>query len=260
MLSVDTLNQLRDIYGDRTAFLVGCMALGLGDDTCYYDVAVYPGAETAKRILNLKEKVVVIPLNSRKEFLKENTVLIHTSSFDYQYAVEHDPIKYYRKKALAALKKAMENYLLSKNGGSSFLKASIMNTVDALLFINKTEPASSHVFKQVSELNNQESSSAIDAAKLDENLGSLLNARANMVSKELGPADSAVFSEKISRFMTENRQVEASAYLYHKLSQLPGDELAMLNQRMKLGFPSEKDTKNVLSIIKKTSDKLSTLV
>lgn len=260
MLSEETLKQIRDIYADRTTFLVGCMALGLGNETCYYDVAVYPGAEITKRILNLKEKVIIIPVNSQKKFLKTNTVLIHTSSFDYQYAVESNPIKYYRRKALGTLKKAMENYFLSKNGGNSFLKASIMNVIDALLLISKTEPASSHVFKQVSELNNQESSSAIEAAKLDENLGSLLKLRAATLLKELGPVDSAVFSEKMDLFMAENRQIEASAYLYHKLSWMPNDKLATLNQKMKLGFPSENDTRNVLNIIKKASDKLSTLV
>ncbi len=211
-------------------------------------------------ILNPKERVIIIPVNSQKKFLKANTVLIHTSSFDYQYAVEYNPIKYYRRKAVVTLKKAMENYLLSKNGGNSFLKASIMNVIDALLLISKTEPAPSHVFKQVSELNNPESSSAIEAARLDENLGSLLKLRATVLLNELGPVDSAVFAEKMDLFMAENRQMEASAYLYHKLSRLPNDKLATLNQKMKLGFPAENDIKNVLSIIKKTSDKLSMLV
>ncbi|MEM3196560.1 MAG: hypothetical protein QXH39_05115 [Conexivisphaerales archaeon] len=260
MLSQETLDLLSNMYNDRTVFLVGCMALGLGDKSCYYDIAVYPGKGIVKMILNFKENVIVIPINSHREFLKKNTVLIHASSFDYQYVVEHDPIKYYRKKALDALKKAMENYLLSKNGGNAFLKASIMNVVDALLLINKTEPAPSHIFKQISELNNPELSFAIEVAKLDENLGSLLKVRANLVLKELGPADSTVFSEKIDHFMAENRQVEASAYLYHKLSQFPNDKLTMLNQRMKLGLSLEKDSKDVLSIIKKASDKLSMLI
>ncbi len=259
MLNDGTLKDLGNIYRDRTLFLVGCRALGLGDSSCYYDVAVYPGTGLTKTMLYGK-KTIIIPINSQKEFLKSNTVLIYGVNFDYQYVIEDNQVKYYRKKALKMLKNAMKHYLLSKNGGNSFLKASVMNTAEALLLTEKIEPASSHIFKQVSGLSNPEASLIIEAAGLDENLGSLLKARSDMLSKELGPVDSYVFSEKINIFTLNNRQIEASAYFYHKLSQLPDDKLALLNRDMKFGLTSEKDERLVLSLIKKVSGRVSKLV
>jgi len=259
MLNSGTLRDLENIYMDRTLLLVGCRALGLGDSSCYYDIAVYPGTGLKKTMLDEK-KTIIIPINSQKEFLKSNTVFIYGVNFDYQYIVEDNQVKYYRKKALKMLKNAMNRYLLSKNGGNSFLKASIMNTAEALLLTEKIEPASSHIFKQVSELSTPEASLIIEAAMLDENLGSLLKARSDLLSKELDPVDSVVFSEKINMFTSNNRQIEASAYFYHKLSQLPDNRLTMLNRDMKFGLPSEKDERLVLSLIKKVSGRVSKLV
>lgn len=259
MLNSGTLRDLENIYRDRTLLLVGCRALGLSDSSCYYDIAVYPGTGLTKTMLDGK-KTIIIPINSQKEFLKSNTVFIYGVNFDYHYIVEDNQVKYYRKKALKMLKNAMEHYLLSKNGGNSFLKASVMNTAEALLLTEKIEPASSHIFKQVSELSNPEASLIIEAAGLDENLGSLLKARSDMLSKELDPVGSAVFSEKINMFTSNNRQIEASAYFYHKLSQLPDDRLALLNRDMKFGLPSDKDERLVLSLIKKVSGRVSKLV
>jgi len=236
------------------------MALGLGNDKCYYDVAIYPGDGNGKRILTLKEKIIIIPVNSRREFFKGNTVLIHSPNFDYQYAVENDEIKYYRRKALLELKKAMDNALLAGTGGNIFLKASIMNLVSALMYINKVEPAPSHIFKQVSDLGDAGISSAIEIARLDENLGALLKARAALMAKQLDPVDSVAFLEKIDLLISENRQIEASAYLYHKLSKLNKSNLELLNQGMKLGSPFENEIKNVLNMIKKASDRLSRLI
>ncbi len=260
MLSAEAVKQIQSIYADKTAFLVGCMALGLGNDKCYYDVAIYPGGENAKKILDFKERVIIIPVNSRKEFFKGNTVLIYAPNFDYQYAVEGDEIKYYRKKALSELKRAMDNVLFARDWGNSFLKASIMNAVNALMYMDKVEPASSHIFKQASDLGDSEISNAIETARLDENLGALLKARATLMAKQLDAVDSVVFSEKMERFIIENKQIEASAYLYHKLSRLQKNTLALLNQGMKLGSPSENEIKHVINIIKKASDRLSTLI